>query len=64
MVDLVIDRDHHRDLRLLKIWEPQLSVFQISLADMEIAADPVPSFARQIKAQIFSRMADGVFHIF
>ena len=36
----------------------------LQIADLEIAADPVPSFARQIKAQIFSRMADGVFHIF
>ena len=56
VVDLVVDRDHDGNGRMLHIVKVQLSVFQVTGADLEISTDPVSSVLREIQLSVFSRM--------
>ena len=62
-MDLVVDRDHDGNGRMLHIVKVQLSVFQVTGADLEISTDPVSSVLREIQLSVFSRMEDGILEI-
>ena len=60
VADLVVDRDHDADQRVLFMGERKLPVLAVDVADGEIAFDEVPPFLRGGELVVPYRMQDRI----